>query len=593
MERSAIFHRPGNNDSYIFDDSTLAIRIKTKKDNVDSIQLLYGDPYMWKDGKWIFQKMNMLLNATDALFDYWEVKITPPHRRIRYGFELHSHEEILFYTEKGFYEEAIDDCSYYFCFPYLHASELFDAPAWVKDTYWYQIFPERFANGSPTKNTDNVIPWGSAEPTQSNFFGGDIEGIIQHLDYLVDLGINGIYLTPIFTAQSNHKYDTIDYFEIDPQFGTKEDFKRLVKECHARGIKVMLDAVFNHCGYYFPPFQDVLEKGNQSDYLNWFYPHNLPLHGGQHPNYETFGFVESMPKLNTQHPEVEKYLLDVASYWIKEFDIDGWRLDVANEVDHQFWRKFRAVVRKQKPDLYILGEIWHDSMPWLLGDQFDAVMNYPFTTNVLNLLAKQTISAQEFMNSMTTVIQSYPKNVMDVTFNLVGSHDTPRILTECQEDLNRVKLIYTLLYTFIGSPCMYYGDEIGMTGGSDPGCRKCMEWNQDNQDLDLLDHVKKLISLRQTEKLLANEGDFQFLNHIQTEIVAYRKYQGDRNVLVIINPTNNEQIFKIPYSLKGLVINNMWSEEQFISNVETNQVKLEPFGFRILAYRLGTAVETI
>lgn len=586
MERSAVFHRPGNNFSFILDDSTLCIRIRTKRDDVDNIKLLHGDPYIWKEDKWMFQSVDMILNATDALFDYWEAKITPPHRRIRYGFELHGHDETLFYTEKGFYEEVIYDCQYYFCFPYLHASELFNAPQWVKDTRWYQIFPDRFCNGKPSNDPENVVAWGKADPSQTNFFGGDFEGVIQHLDYLVDLGINGIYFTPIFKAPSNHKYDTSDYFEIDPQFGTKKDLKRLVKACHDRGIKIMLDAVFNHSGYYFAPFQDVLEKGEQSEYVNWFYPHNFPLHGGEHPNYETFGFVASMPKLNTQHPEVKKYLLDVASYWIKEFDIDGWRLDVANEVDHQFWREFRTSVRQQKPDIYILGEVWHDSMPWLLGDQFDAVMNYPLTTNVLNLLANQTISAHEFMNTMTTVIQSYPKNVMDFTFNLVGSHDTPRILTECQDDLRRVKLIYTLLYTFMGSPCMYYGDEIGMTGGKDPGCRKCMEWDQDKQNSDLLNHVKKIISLRQSERLLANNGSFQFLNHIESEIVAYRKYQDEQNVVVLINPTDCEQTFSIPLSLKDNAAKNLWTDEE----VNITQVSLEPFGFKILAFHATQVV---
>lgn len=586
MELSAVYHRPDQNYSFILDETTLGIRIKTKKNDLERIELIHGDPYIWKDEKWVLSRAEMKLVATDALFDYWESIISPPHRRIRYGFELHANGETALYTEKGFFQEVLYDCQNYFCFPYLHASELFLAPDWVKDTRWYQIFPERFANGDPSLNPENTLPWGEVDPKPNNFFGGDFEGVIQNLDYLVDLGINGIYFTPIFKSPSNHKYDTIDYFEIDPQFGTKEDLKKLVKECHDRGIKIMLDAVFNHSGYYFAPFQDILEKGQESEYADWFYPHNFPLQGGERPNYETFAFVASMPKLNTQNPDVKKYLLDVSAYWINEFNIDGWRLDVANEVDHQFWREFRTVVREQKPDIYILGEVWHDSMPWLLGDQFDAVMNYPFTTNVLNLLASQTISAEQFMNDMTTVIQSYPKNVMDVTFNLVGSHDTPRILTECQEDVDRVKLIYTMLYTFMGSPCMYYGDEIGMTGGKDPGCRKCMEWDPEKQDTDLLHHVKKLMSLRQSVKLLANEGSFQFLNHLKTEVVAYRKYQDDQNILVIINPTNADQTFTIPHLVKGISVKNLWTDDEFVSTDDNTDVQIKPLAFTILAYQL-------
>ena len=220
---------------------------------------------------------------------------------------------------------------------------------------------------------------------------GTLKESLNILDYLEELGINGIYFTPIFHAYSNHKYDTIDYREIDPQFGTKETLKTLIEECHKRNIRVMLDAVFNHSGYYFLPFQDLLEKGEKSKYKDWFHPHSFPLKGGERPNYETFGFFESMPKLNTANPEVKKYLLEVSAYWIEEFDIDGWRLDVANEVDQPFWREFRKTVKNIKPDLYILGEIWHDSMPWLRGDQFDAVMNYPFTNHVFRLVASQTI----------------------------------------------------------------------------------------------------------------------------------------------------------------------------------------------------------
>jgi len=587
IERSAIYHRPGNNFSYIQEQSNLVIRIRTKKNDIDKIELLHGDPYIWVNEKWVIQHTQMSRSATDDLYDYWEVKVEPPHRRIRYGFELEANGEKLIYTEKGFYETIIYDCQYYFCLPYLHASEQFSAPEWVKDTRWYQIFPDRFYNGNPSNDPEHTQAWGQSNPTQTNFFGGDFEGVVKQLDYLVDLGINGIYFTPIFKAYSNHKYDTIDYFKIDPQFGTEEDLKRLVKACHERGIKVMLDAVFNHSGYYFAPFQDVLEHGDQSKFVNWFHPHTLPLHGGDRPNYEAFAFVDSMPKLNTQHPEVKQYLLDVAAYWISEFDIDGWRLDVANEVDHQFWREFRTVVREKKSDLYILGEIWHDSMPWLQGDQFDAVMNYPLTTNVLNLLAYQTISAQEFMNSMTTVLQSYPENVIEVTFNLVGSHDTPRILTECNEDVRRVKLIYTMLYTFMGSPCMYYGDEVGMTGGKDPDCRKCMEWDDKKQNTNLLEYVKKIISLRKTEKLLSNTGNFQFLNQVETEIVAYRKYQNEQNIVILINPTNQEHMYDLPFVLKDVPVLNLWTDEE---EVNSPQVLLHPFDFKILAF--STAVDS-
>ena len=308
MERTAIFHRPIDQFAYIINSDTLHIRLQTKKNDMSSVKLIYGDPYINENGEWQYHTLNMTLSGKDQLFDYWHVYVKPPHKRIRYGFQLKSEHEQIIYTEKGFFDSAPSDCSYYFCFPYLHENGLFMPPEWVKRTIWYQIFPERFANGNPENDPELALPWGSEEPKTDNFFGGDFEGVLNHLDYLEDLGVTGIYFTPVFKAHSNHKYDTIDYFEIDPHFGTKDTLKQLIDACHERNIRVMLDAVFNHSGYYFPPFQDVLNHGEHSRYKDWFHPNFFPLQGGARPNYETFGFVESMPKLNTANPEVKQIL---------------------------------------------------------------------------------------------------------------------------------------------------------------------------------------------------------------------------------------------------------------------------------------------
>ncbi|MGE7589298.1 glycoside hydrolase family 13 protein [Peribacillus sp. NPDC101480] len=580
MEFSSIHHRPNDNYGYPINTETLHIRLRTKKQDISSVGLIFGDPYISDNGQWQYEELPMSLSGSDNRYDYWHIYVKPPYRRIRYGFKVTSEEESAFYTEKGFFKEAPRDPGCYFAIPYLHQNEVFGAPEWVKDTIWYQIFPERFANGNPDNDPEGVKPWGSEDPAVDNFFGGDFEGIIEHLDYLENLGINGIYFTPIFHAHSNHKYDTIDYRSIDPQFGTKETLKTLIAECHKRNIRVMLDAVFNHSGYYFPPFQDLLEKGEKSKYKDWFHPHSFPLKGGERPNYETFGFFESMPKLNTANPEVKEYLLEVSAYWIKEFDIDAWRLDVANEVDQPFWREFRTTVKKIKPDLYILGEIWHDSMPWLRGDQFDAVMNYPFTNQVFRLVASQTIKAREFTEEMTAIYHSYPTNVFDVTFNLLGSHDTPRIYTDCGEDLARAKLIHAILLTFNGSPCIYYGDEIGLTGGMDPGCRKCMVWEEEKQNTELLNEIKALIHLRKEERLLANDGKFKFLDTAGNEnIVAYQKYNEKRSVVVLINPTDVQQSFTLPFDLEGRTLTDLRTKE----TTQVGKFELSGYQYKILA----------
>src|SRR5699024_1186789 len=223
--------------------------LQSKMNDLKSVTLLYGDPYDFTGDQWNYKTKKMLKSGATNSLDYWRVEIKPEFRRLRYGFRCESSDgEISYFTERGHFNKLPKAIGYYFCFPYLHQTDTFTAPDWVKDTVWYQIFPERFANGDPALNPEGTLPWGKHEPTPTNYFGGDFQGVIDHLDYLTDLGINGIYFTPIFKANSNHKYDTIDYLEIDPQFGDKETFKKLVNECHKRNIKVMLDAVFNHSG---------------------------------------------------------------------------------------------------------------------------------------------------------------------------------------------------------------------------------------------------------------------------------------------------------------------------------------------------------
>ena len=582
IERSSVFHRPTDQYAYPFHKDQLHIRIKTKKENIMAIDLIYGDQYEWKENSWVTGRIPFLCSGSDALFDYWQVEVKPPYKRLRYGFYLQGSTETVVFTEKGFFPEPPQDPSYYFCFPYLHLSEVFRAPDWVRDTVWYQIFPERFANGDPALNPADTKPWGSEEPSALNFFGGDFLGIINKLDYLENLGITGIYLTPIFKAYSNHKYDTIDYFEIDPQFGNKETFKMLIEKCHEKGIRVMLDAVFNHSGFHFPPFQDVLKNGEQSSYKDWFHTNQFPLQGGERPNYATFSFVETMPKLNTQNEEVKKYLLEVGRYWVREFNIDGWRLDVANEIDHSFWREFRTAVKAIKPNLYILGEIWHDSMPWLRGAQFDAVMNYPFLTNTLHFFAKGMGSPREFVEQMTTVIQQYPDTVNESLFNLVGSHDTPRVLTECGDNMIKAKLIYTFLLTFIGTPCLYYGDEVGLTGGMDPSCRKCMPWGEEQQQLELFNHIQTLIALRKKEPLLGNKGSFHFLS--MDEGVSYLKSGDGRKCLVLLNPSHEEIKFTLPFALKGKKITDLLNDQEYMMESDELVALIQPFDATILMF---------
>ncbi|WP_299739246.1 glycoside hydrolase family 13 protein [Rossellomorea sp. y25] len=586
MLREAVYHRPKGNYAYPLDHDTLQFRIRTKRNDVDSVYLIWDDPFRGEvvDHVWSWipkqiEEMNKC--GSTELYDYWTVSIRPRDKRVKYSFELRDSKEVLYFTEKGFYPSLDEAISSFFLYPYLLEEDVFAAPDWVKDTIWYQIFPERFANGDKGNDIQGTLPWGSEEPSEHTFFGGDFQGVINHLDYLDELGITGIYFTPIFKAPSNHKYDTEDYLTIDPQFGDKETFKRLVNECHKRGIKVMLDAVFNHCGFTFPPFQDVLENGENSRFKDWFHIDDFPLQTTPVPTYMTFGYTHTMPKLNTANEEVRSYLLEVGRYWVKEFDIDGWRLDVANEVSHDFWRGFRKEVKKVKPDLYILGEIWHDALPWLQGDQFDAVMNYPYTSPALDFFAKGSITAIQFANQTTDAYLMYPKPVMDASFNLLGSHDTPRIATLCGNDSRKVRALFTFLLTSPGTPCFYYGDEIGMTGAMDPGCRKCMEWDTEKQDRELLTFITELIDLRKKHRALSSEASIEFIQSpIEEDVIGYKRSCGDETVLCFLSRSDSSKSLTMPDDLIGKTVEDLLTGENPLT--VASKMEVEAFSIKIL-----------
>lgn len=527
----------------------------------------------------------MTLFTSDAMFDYWECESVPLYRRLKYGFLLQQGHERIWMTESDFQKERPANPNRLFEFPYISRGDVFTPPSWVKDAVFYQIFPERFANGNPGISPANVEPWGGT-PRPDNFFGGDLQGVMDHLDHLTELGITGIYFTPVFTATTNHKYDTEDYMQVDPHFGDVDTLKRLVEACHERGIRVLLDAVFNHAGRTFAPFVDVLEKGEDSEYKNWFHIREYPLQVVNNiPTYDAFAFEPLMPKLNTEHPEVKEYLLKVAEYWIKEVGIDGWRLDVANEVDHEFWRDFRKVVKRANPEAYILGEIWHESAPWLEGDKFDAVMNYPFTDAVLDFFVYGTLDAEGFAHSIGRQLSRYPLQASEVAFNLLDSHDTARLLTVAGGDKNKMKLAALFQFTFMGTPCIYYGDEIGMDGGGDPDCRKCMEWNPERQDRDLFNFYRRLIEIRGAHPALRS-GRFTFLEAgAGGSKLAYERSLGDDLVIVLINTEETVQTFRLDVQERDW--ENLWTGEALRAERGKLSLRLPAYGFAVLQAKLS------
>ncbi|MDQ8283011.1 glycoside hydrolase family 13 protein [Enterococcus faecium] len=524
MDTAAIYHRPESEYAFLYTNTRFRIRLRTRKNDIKKVYVLCGDPYTITTEKWYQKQRPMKKCLSTNVHDYWEIEVTSETRRLQYAFHVVGEDNTdCFYGDQGIFpyrENVITEPNFYFRIPYFHQIDRFTIPEWVKGTVWYQIFPERFANGDKANDPEHTLPWGSKDPDREDFFGGDLQGVRDHLDYLTDLGVNGIYFCPIFKATSNHKYDTIDYYEVDPAFGDKKLLKNLIDEAHKRGIRIMFDAVFNHMGVHSPQWQDVLKNGEKSIYKDWFHIRFFPVDSYQMTDlpetaenipYDTFAFTPFMPKLNTANPEVQKYLLDIATYWIKEFDIDGWRLDVANEVDHHFWKKFREAVTEIKPDIYILGEIWHSSQAWLQGDEFHAVMNYAFTDSIKDYFAKKKITASQMVSGMNHQQMLYRDQVNEGTFNLLDSHDTARILTLCQGNKELMKSVMAFMFLQKGSPCIYYGTEIGMTGEDDPDCRKCMIWEKEEQDLELFGFIKELVSLRKQLSKIISEGSTQWL----------------------------------------------------------------------------------
>jgi len=614
MNITAVYHEPKSRYAYAYDKDTLHVRIRTAKDDIDKIDLIWGDQFNHMEcrpgsGNWIWnhreaETLEMKKEYTDEFYDYWFVEFRAEWHRVRYVFVLQDGENEILYGSRFKYdlkknEEKRYGVYNYFNFPFINQEDIHDGPEWVKETVWYQIFAERFCNGDPSLNRDGILEWGSKKTVNNDMiFGGDLKGIQEKLDYLIEMGITGIYFTPIFDAPSTHKYDTEDYFNIDSSFGDNGAFKQLVEEAHKRGIKVMLDAVFNHCGWTHPFWLDVVENGKESKYYDCFFikndpvvnfdlwdgkPASRPKSADGRLNYETFAFTTEMPKWNTDHPIVNEHLLEAAKYWVKEYNIDGWRLDVSNEVSHKFWREFKTAVREIKPDLFILGENWDNSYPWLQGDQFDATMNFDFMFGIWDFVGSEgfnheTVNAVGFKNIISHLLVNYPKNVSPFMFNLIDCHDTPRILSVCNNNVDKVKLAYVLQMTFTGSPSIYYGSEIGLPGVGDDN-RKCMIWDENKQNVSLKNHVKQLIALRKNNPAF-RAVDIQWLYAGEEDnCLIYKKETEGQQVYVIINNGEKDAVIDLPQEMMNVDFEDIYNEKNVQLN---NSININPGGFVIL-----------
>lgn len=490
MNPATIFHRPMSEYAFALDDTHYIFRLRTGKGEAESVRFYYADRAVMTP-KLQFASLPMEKFRTDRYFDWYEIRLETRFERIAYYFELQNGVETLFYYGDCYEMAGTPTRADYFQLPFNHRADRFAAPAWTRDAVVYNIFPDSFAAGK------RLAPNG-APPCR----GGTVRGVTENLDYIASLGFNCIYLNPIFAARSYHRYDTLDYYRIDPHMGAEDDLRDLVRRAHALGIRVILDGVFNHVSSDHPFFRDVLEKGRASRYYSCFYAlpetPRLPA-AGELPGYTCFSYVADMPKTNTADPFLRQYFCDVGAYWVRKFDVDGWRLDVANELDDGFLRAFRASVKAAKSDALIVGEVWENAAHYLGGDMLDSAMNYDFRRYCRRFFAEQTVDAETFDTNVSTLLLRYNENALFAQLNLLDSHDVSRFLSLCGGKTERMELAVLLQMTFPGMPCVFYGDEKGLCGESEPEYRRPMEWDASSP---LEEVYRRMIALRKTHPAL-------------------------------------------------------------------------------------------
>ena len=451
-------------------------------------------------------------------------------------------------------------------------------PDWVQDAVFYQIFPDRFSPSRAVPKPSNLYPWG-APPTNHGFQGGDLVGVLEKLDYLSELGINALYFNPVFQSASNHRYHTHDYYRVDPLLGGDEAFRQLLDAAHARGIRIILDGVFNHASRGFFQFNHIMECGPESPYVDWFHIKGYPLHAydtSQAPNYAAWWNLHPLPEFNTDNPQVRRFILDVARHWI-EFGIDGWRLDVPAEIDDDdFWREFRRVVKTANPQAYIVGEIWVNELDgtaerWLQGDQFDAIMNYGFLAACIGffigdwvdqeLVRGQShepihpLNAETFADRLDTMLNRYAPQIVQAQFNLLDSHDTARYLTIARDDKRLLKMTVLMQMCYPGAPSIYYGDEIGLRGRRDPDCRRAMPWDTAQWDVELLDFYKKVIAIRRAHPALRRGDYLRLYASASLGIYAFLRQSKEEQIVVVLN--NNDATYAVNMPLGGFLSDGM------------------------------------
>ncbi len=530
MKASNIYHRPQSEFAFALDDTNYIFRLRTAPLEADTVVFYFADRASMKPLE--FQAVNMPLAHRDKHFDWYELRLKTEFNRISYYFELKNKEEKLYYFGDCYERLDVAERSDYFQLPFNHRADRLVVPEWAKAAIVYNIFPDSFANSQNAIAVKSQTKDFQGSESRA-LLGGTIKGICDNLPYIHEMGFNCVYLNPIFAAGCYHKYDTLDYFEVDPCMGTKDDLRLMINKAHSLGMRVILDGVFNHMSSEHPIFKDVLKYGKDSKYYDWFY--ELPEYPefpkpGEEPGYTCFAYVPEMPKTNTANKEMQDYFIKVGTYWIDEFDIDGWRLDVANEVDDGFLRAFRKAVKQAKNDAIIVGEVWENAEHYLHGDMMDSAMNYDFRRYSRRLFADETVDVETFAANIDSILYRYREQATFAQLNLLDGHDVCRFLSLCDGNIDKIELAILFQMTFPGMPCVFYGDEKGMMGVSENEYRSKMEWDKKHE---LEDIYKKLIALRK-DNITLRQGSYETL-YAKAGILKYCRRLNNHKITVSIN----------------------------------------------------------
>lgn len=535
MNFAAIEHRPVSEYCHGLDEGRIVYRLRCARGDLERVTLSYGDTAC-RVTPIIFTPVEMELAASDEYHDYWQAVVESKYYRVYYYFTLYGGGEWTYYYGGEFTKSLVDDRSEYFKLPINHRADIARVPDWARDAVVYNIFPDSFASGEGSIAGSGAELIHNGQKSRGRL-GGTLDGVAANAKYIRSMGFNCVYLNPIFAAGEYHKYDTIDYMHVDPCFGGDEAMRRMVKALHAEGIRVIIDGVFNHCGWRFWAFEDVVRNQERSRYRDWFYglsfPVERPADPEAYPGYVTYAYERMMPKLNTANAEVREYFCGVGQYWIEAFGVDGWRLDVASEVDDGFWRAFRSAVKAVKPDALLVGEVWETARHWLDGDMFDSTMNYDFRKHCRRFFAEGDLDAYGFAARCSDMLMRYKLQMTGVQMNLLDSHDVSRFLSVCGGDKRRYRLAVLFLMTFVGMPMLFYGDELGIEGVAELDYRSPMPWG--GGDTQLRDFVRRAIALRH-ERSELRHGDFRVISaRPGSGLLAFERRCGGKAVAVCLN----------------------------------------------------------